>query len=32
VDSTLIIRELLDNVPVETHGVRSERPAAARRA
>jgi MoxR-like ATPase len=32
VDSTLIIRELLDSVPVEVHGVRSERPAAARRA
>jgi MoxR-like ATPase len=32
VDSTLIIRELLDSVPVETHGARSERPAAARRA
>jgi MoxR-like ATPase len=32
VDSTLIIRELLDSVPVEMHGVRSDRPAAARRA
>jgi MoxR-like ATPase len=32
VDSTLIIRELLDSVPVEVHGIRSERPAAARRA
>ena len=32
VDSTLIIRELLDSVPVEVHGARSERPAAARRA
>jgi MoxR-like ATPase len=31
VDSTLIIRELLDSVPVEAHGVRPERPAAARR-
>jgi MoxR-like ATPase len=32
VDSSLIIRELLDTVPVEVHGVRPERPAAARRA
>jgi MoxR-like ATPase len=32
VDSTLIIRELLDSVAVEVHGARSERPAAARRA
>jgi MoxR-like ATPase len=32
VDSTLIIRELLDSVPVEVHGIRSERPAAVRRA
>ena len=32
VDSSLIIRELLDTVPVEVHGVRPERPAASRRA
>ena len=32
VDSTLIIRELLDSVPVELHAARSERLAAARRA
>jgi MoxR-like ATPase len=32
VDSTLIIRELLDSVPVEVHGIRAERTAAARRA
>jgi MoxR-like ATPase len=33
VDSTLIIRELLDSVPVETRsGARSDRPAAARPA
>jgi MoxR-like ATPase len=32
VDASLIIRELLDSVPVEVHGVRSDRPAAARRA
>ena len=32
VDSTLIIRELLDSVPVEMRGARTDRPAAARPA
>ncbi|MEP7378646.1 MAG: MoxR family ATPase [Chloroflexota bacterium] len=32
VDSTLIIRELLDSVPVELRGARTDRPAAARPA